>query len=705
MSIKYAARTKDNFVTVEIMSDTVFILHVQNNITSLFIIDYVVSVLKLFVLRLSKSVAIPGATRFGAEFFTPACLYNLFIVSNQFSNETFVSMNTNKLFRVGLWCCVFVCVYSQSEIPIRPLILVPGFAASILQAKKDEQTTRVYETYPNSDNIMKEFLWCRYNTTTQLATSFKKEHTISPPTDNFGLYAVTDLNPPPYYNQSDTPHRPYFNDLIAFLTSIGYVPGKTLFAFPYDWRQSTVKIAEELKLKIKSILTDKITQVDIIAHSMGGLVTKASLVHSHQYIHRLISIGTPYRSSGAGWAASVLVGSQLNNPNLSRETVLKMLLNSPSTYDGIYESLEAEKEGISTTLFSYVKDGLTYTVKSAREALELVEQALAKYSLVYDSTVYPLPLNSNILYSVAKQGYEQRKQGEQIQYQPNRFFSVIGVLQETPTHVTLPTSITEPSQLILQEPRYSDLVSGDGAVTQWSASGDRFTTCSTCRVTIPNTHNGLLYDPYTMKSLRHFLGLSCKWDGIWNVTIMKSNTFQEPIQLVQDGWSVSSETYSMRGNVWDNELRGTLVGEYGLAQFTWTMNNECTTFNGSWRYDWQAEYYWTGTRQQGSECKNGDQQSCSIMNGNGVRDCVYGYWSGTCEIVSCNSGFANVNSTCMRYQSTYQFGTRSIVVFPMILGVLIVMILFLLGHWKASKQVPPQERNLTMTDVQDDEIV
>jgi hypothetical protein len=80
MSIKHAARTKDNFVTVEIMSDTVFIVHVQNNIASLFIIDYVVSVLKLFVLRLSKSVAIPGATCFGAEFLMPACLYNLFIV-------------------------------------------------------------------------------------------------------------------------------------------------------------------------------------------------------------------------------------------------------------------------------------------------------------------------------------------------------------------------------------------------------------------------------------------------------------------------------------------------------------------------------------------------------------------------------------------------------------------------------------------------
>jgi len=57
----------------------------------------------------------------------------------------------------------------------------------------------------------------------------------------------------------------------------------TLFIFPYDWRVDNNLTAELLKEKIR--LVKEITgasKVDIIAHSMGGLVAR-SYVESSDY--------------------------------------------------------------------------------------------------------------------------------------------------------------------------------------------------------------------------------------------------------------------------------------------------------------------------------------------------------------------------------------------------------------------------------------
>lgn len=67
----------------------------------------------------------------------------------------------------------------------------------------------------------------------------------------------------------------YYDCLIKFLISIGYMDGKTLLVFPYDWRQSVesngIKLYDFIE-KIKS--SQGFDSVDIINHSMGGLVTR-----------------------------------------------------------------------------------------------------------------------------------------------------------------------------------------------------------------------------------------------------------------------------------------------------------------------------------------------------------------------------------------------------------------------------------------------
>lgn len=68
-----------------------------------------------------------------------------------------------------------------------------------------------------------------------------------------------------------------------------------LFVFPYDWRQDNAKSAEQLKNYIDLVAAvHPGSQVDIIAHSMGGLVARRYIIDNPDRVDRLITLGTPF---------------------------------------------------------------------------------------------------------------------------------------------------------------------------------------------------------------------------------------------------------------------------------------------------------------------------------------------------------------------------------------------------------------------------
>jgi len=91
-----------------------------------------------------------------------------------------------------------------------------------------------------------------------------------------------------------------YDDLIATLDENGYTSGVDLFTFPYEWRDSNVFTANLLDDKISEVKSicdcDK---VDIVAHSMGGLVARA-YIQSVDYdddVDQIIFLGTPHKGS------------------------------------------------------------------------------------------------------------------------------------------------------------------------------------------------------------------------------------------------------------------------------------------------------------------------------------------------------------------------------------------------------------------------
>jgi len=86
----------------------------------------------------------------------------------------------------------------------------------------------------------------------------------------------------------------YYHLYNTFIAA-GYTAGKDLFTFPYDWRLSLLDTAKSLKSRVDEIIQlTKRQQINIVAHSMGGLVARAYInTASNPPISKLILMGTP----------------------------------------------------------------------------------------------------------------------------------------------------------------------------------------------------------------------------------------------------------------------------------------------------------------------------------------------------------------------------------------------------------------------------
>ncbi|MFH1822421.1 MAG: right-handed parallel beta-helix repeat-containing protein [Patescibacteria group bacterium] len=91
-----------------------------------------------------------------------------------------------------------------------------------------------------------------------------------------------------------------YDNLIEAMVQAGYVLGENLFLFPYDWRSNNVLTAGLLKDKIEEVKAQTGSEkIDIIAHSMGGLVSRY-YVQSNEYendVDQLILLDTPHQGA------------------------------------------------------------------------------------------------------------------------------------------------------------------------------------------------------------------------------------------------------------------------------------------------------------------------------------------------------------------------------------------------------------------------
>lgn len=96
-----------------------------------------------------------------------------------------------------------------------------------------------------------------------------------------------------------------YDGLWEGLKSVGYKEKQTLFAFPYDWRRDNRETAVKFGQKIDKVLEIcSCSKVDIIAHSMGGLVARYYVQSiNDKAIDQLIFLGTPHLGAPKAYLA------------------------------------------------------------------------------------------------------------------------------------------------------------------------------------------------------------------------------------------------------------------------------------------------------------------------------------------------------------------------------------------------------------------
>jgi hypothetical protein len=90
-----------------------------------------------------------------------------------------------------------------------------------------------------------------------------------------------------------------YSELLRYLEMMGYFLGTNFWIFPYDWTQSNRISGKQLALFIRNILAThpQWEQVDIINHSMGGLVTRAAVKFYSAPVRRTVYITCPHFGS------------------------------------------------------------------------------------------------------------------------------------------------------------------------------------------------------------------------------------------------------------------------------------------------------------------------------------------------------------------------------------------------------------------------
>ncbi|HEU5114923.1 MAG TPA: hypothetical protein VFT82_04125 [Candidatus Paceibacterota bacterium] len=135
-----------------------------------------------------------------------------------------------------------------------------------------------------------------------------------------------------------------YDGLLSALRKNGYSASTSLFVLPYDWKKSVEETSNLFKNTINEAKAAcGCASVDVIAHSMGGLVAE-SYAKSPEYendIRKLVFLGTPHL--GAPEAYLMTEGGELGGS--LRNQLLSFLINLYAKANGARDALDYVRNG------------------------------------------------------------------------------------------------------------------------------------------------------------------------------------------------------------------------------------------------------------------------------------------------------------------------------------------------------------------------
>ncbi len=224
---------------------------------------------------------------------------------------------------------------------------------------------------------------------------------------------------------------------------------KTLYVLPYDWRKDNALAADKLAALIDEAVTQNgATEISLIGHSMGGLVSRYYLESGnfntrpgYQSIRRLITLATPHR--GAPLALSAAMGKE-KRLFLNKDQV-QLLANDPR-YPALYQLMPPPGEPFA------------WNEERAAEFAEVdvYDPVLAKVLGLEEQNLQ----SARTFHSRLDINNRPKVQGK-----PMRYFFFVGTRQTTISSVTVLQ--TGAAQYQVNKTELEE--AGDGTVPAWSA--------------------------------------------------------------------------------------------------------------------------------------------------------------------------------------------------------------------------------------------
>ena len=182
---------------------------------------------------------------------------------------------------------------TPTPIPKTPLIFIPGIGGSELKVAEDRiwneddgHGGKYSQAYPKDEKV-----WVNEGEAASLGED-----------DYFDILRLKPDGQTSEANLELTGNlfEGTYQPTLDFFIDNGYTLNQDLFTFPYDWRKDISLTSSSLDQKVEDIKTQTgAEKVDIVTHSMGGLVARNYISNPDKAnkVSKLITLGTPHLGS------------------------------------------------------------------------------------------------------------------------------------------------------------------------------------------------------------------------------------------------------------------------------------------------------------------------------------------------------------------------------------------------------------------------
>lgn len=258
-----------------------------------------------------------------------------------------------------------------------------------------------------------------------------------------------------------------YGDIDSFFQDINYLKGTNFFIFAYDWRKdiTTNKSSLDALVEYAKAQSGK-SKVNIVAHSMGGLVAQNYIADSEKAskVNKLIKLGVPHLGSTEG-IKSLLYGTSLKTKvfgiiplGIPESEIKDVALNMPAMYTLLPSNL----------YYSFYNNGNNQIPFPFNDLRDYDQNGIIGPLNYYETK--SLLLNSNLNSTIFNFGEQYHATQDALLNQSNgvQIYNIVGTSQPTLGQIVETTYSIWPFSLLAKTEEL--FINGDEIVPLYSAS-------------------------------------------------------------------------------------------------------------------------------------------------------------------------------------------------------------------------------------------